>query len=136
MTKAMWSGVMKMTGIVSATSLTMEVTLDECCMVGYNASNSTHVDAGDARGCFSVVGSFGQDAVCFALPEFEVVVVIDPGSVKRQRPSTSHPWASGAINSNWGPDDRGSISFQSQEELRHWGRPGHAKTKIASASAD
>ena len=55
----------------------------ELCIIGNNSSNATHLDAGDATGCFSLVGSFGQDAVCFALPEFRVVVEIAPGSVFR-----------------------------------------------------
>ena len=51
------------------------------CIIGNNASNATHVDRDDARGCFSLVASFGETAVCFALPEFKVVVEIALGSV-------------------------------------------------------
>ena len=51
------------------------------CIIGNNASNATHLDRHDARGCFSLVASFGETAVCFALPEFQVVVEIALGSV-------------------------------------------------------
>ena len=53
----------------------------EGCIVGENASNAVHVDKGDAKGCFSLVGSVGRDALGFALPAFGVVVEILPGSV-------------------------------------------------------